>query len=146
MQVKNKSLKISLIFLTLSVSSCRYTPEKVTPIFPDFSKRTVNTFRVKSPKPLEFELAEQAVPFSEVEKRQINKDLEPLVCFPISQVQEMRRAWENDSKNKASTRNVQVHNTVPAHTRTKNHAGDWETRMLNDPYAGEPDPSYSQAW
>ena len=93
--MKSKSSKISLIFLTLSISSCKYQPDKLTPIFPDFTKQTVNMFRVKQPEPLEFEAAEAGVPFSEIEKRQLNKELEPLVCFPISQVQDMRRAWEN---------------------------------------------------
>jgi len=96
--MKTKSFKISLICLILSISSCKYSPDKITPIFTDFSKQTVNTFRVKQTQPLEFEINEQGLPFAEVEKRTLNKELEPLVCFPISQVQEMRRAWEQDAK------------------------------------------------
>ena len=93
--MKLKKFKISWILLILSLSSCKYKIEKTTPIFPDFSKQTVNSYRVKQKEPLEFELNEQGVPFSEIEKRQIEKTEEPLVCFPVSQAQEMRRAWEN---------------------------------------------------
>ena len=115
------------LVLFLMLTGCKYSPKKVTPIFPNFSKQTVNTFRVKSTKPLEFELAEQALPFAEVEKRQINKDLEPLVCFPISQVQEMRRAWE------AKNGNIEVHHPVDTNSDTEGDATTRQVRMLNYP-------------
>lgn len=127
--MKHKNFILNLI-LTLFICGCKYSPKKVTPIFPDFSKQTVNTFRVKQVEPLEFEVAEQGVPFSEVERRQINKDLEPLVCFPISQVQEMRRAWENDGNNK-------VHNTVDANTNSENDATTREARDVDYETAGQ---------
>jgi hypothetical protein len=96
--MQNKNLMISLIYLIpliLLISGCKFTGEKITPIFPNF-KQTVNTFRaVPKTKPLEFKVDEEGIPFSEIEKRILNKELEPLVCFPISQVQEMRREWEN---------------------------------------------------
>lgn len=84
------------LILFFFISGCKYQIEKTTPIFPDFSKQTVNSFRVKQKEPLEFELNEQGIPFSEIEKRQLDKEMEPLVCFPVSQAQEMRRAWENE--------------------------------------------------
>ena len=114
--------KISWILLTLSLSACKYSPKKVTPIFPNFSKQTVNTFRVKQEEPLEFVENEVGLPFSEVEKRQLNKDMEPLVCFPISQVQEMRRAWENQKKDRAATRSIKVHSAMDANTYSEGDA------------------------
>jgi hypothetical protein len=131
--MKTKSLKISLILLTLSLSSCKYTPEKVTPVFPDFSKQTANLFRVKSAKPLEFEVAEQGVPFDEIARRTIQKEMEPLVCFPISQVQEMRRAWENQKKDRATARSIEVHSAVDANTDSEGDATTRQVRMLNQP-------------
>ena len=95
--MKNKNLKISLICLILlSLSACKFTGEKLTPVFLDFSKQTANIFRAKpGTNPLEFEIAEQGVPFAEIERRILKKEMEPLVSFPISQMQEARRQWEN---------------------------------------------------
>lgn len=94
--MKNKRLKTSLIYLILIIglSGCPYTGEKLTPLFPDFSKLTANIFKAKQKDPLEFEPSEIGVSFSELEKRQLNKTMEPLVCFPVSQMQEVRREWE----------------------------------------------------
>lgn len=131
--MKNKSLKTSLIFLTLSLSYCAYSAKKVTPIFPDFSKQTVNTFRVTKEEPLEFGLAEQGVPFDEIARRTIQKEMEPLVCFPTSQVQEMRRAWENQKKDRATARSVEVHSAVDANTDSEGDATTRQIRMLNQP-------------
>lgn len=85
----------------VSLSSCKYSPDKLTPIFPDFSKQTVNMWKVKQVQPLQFDVAEQGVPFSEIDRRVLNKELVPLVCFPIDQAQEMKRAWESENRKNA---------------------------------------------
>ena len=111
-----KNLKIKMIFLTvLAISGCGYTLKKVTPMFPNFSKQTMNIWKMKKDSTTEFEVAEQGVPFAEIERRQINKEMEPLVCFPLSQVQEMRRAYENaNCKSKALVSENGATNSNPA--------------------------------
>ena len=70
----------------------------MTPVFINFSKQVVDNYKVKTVDPLEFEPKELGVPFAEIERRIINKEMEPLLCFPTSQVQAMRSAWENQVK------------------------------------------------
>lgn len=90
-------LILSSILLTALVS-CKYNPKDMTPIAIDFSKQTVNIFKVKTNDPLEFYEVERGVPFAEIERRILAKEMEPVFALEVSEVQKMRRAYDKINK------------------------------------------------